>query len=313
MFMHQMDVSAAYLNSDLQDVVYMRQPEGKEDFVDIKLQIAQEFEVVDGGELKHFLGMEIERDGETGSVAIGHKQYIDGLLRDYGMEDCKPNATPLENLCVLEDCPRANQKQYLLYLAMTTRPDIVHCVAKLAQTCSDPHKEHEVAAKRVLRYLKGTSSLKLHFVRNGVPVHCFVDADWAGDCTDRKSFSGWAFFLAGAAFSWESKKQSIIALSSTEAEYVALSTAAKESAYVLKLISEMGFETAPTLMIYSDNQSAQYAELRRNPQSQGYSTFCFKNRAIESQVGRQDALDEKASLNFIRRALQNLLDVSLEY
>ncbi|XP_070132587.1 uncharacterized protein [Drosophila bipectinata] len=211
--------------------------------------------------------MGIERDGETGSVAIGHKQYIDGLLRDYGMEDCKPNATPLEvgyqNLCVLEDCPRANQKQYqslmgtLLYLAMTTRPDIVHCVAKLAQKCSDPHKEHEVAAKRVLRYLRGTSSLKLHFDRTGVPVYCFVDADWAGDCSDRKSFSGWAFFLAGAAFSWESKKQSIIALSSTEAEYVALSTAAKEAAYVLKLISEMGFETAPTLMIYSDNQSAQ--------------------------------------------------------
>ncbi|KAH8323147.1 hypothetical protein KR074_006679 [Drosophila pseudoananassae] len=140
---------------------------------------------------------------------------------------------------------------------MTTRPDIVHCVAKLAQRCSDPHKEHEVAAKRVLRYLRGTSNLKLHFVRTGVPVHCFVDADWAGDCSDRKSFSGWAFFLAGAAFSWESKKQSIIALSSTEAEYVALSTAAKEAAYVLKLISEMGFETAPTLMIYSDNQSAQ--------------------------------------------------------
>jgi len=172
------------------------------------------------------------------------------------MEDCKSNATPLEvvylSLCTVDDCPRANQKQYqsligsLLYLAMTTRPDIVHSVAKLAQRCSDPHKEHEVAAKRVLRYLKGTSGLQLHYARSGMPVHCYVDADWAGDSIDRKSFSGWAFFMAGAAFSWESKKQSIIALSSTEAEYVALSTSAKEVAYVQEIISEMGFKTAST-------------------------------------------------------------------
>jgi len=170
------------------------------------------------------------------------------------MEDCKPNATPLEvgyqSLCTVDDCPRSNQKQYqsligsLLYLAMTTRPDIVHSVAKLAQRCSDPHKEHEVAAKRVLRYLKGTSGLQLHYAQSGMPVHCYVDADWAGDSIDRKSFSGWAFFMAGAAFSWESKKQSIIAFSSTEAEYVALSTSAKEAAYVQKIISEMGFKTA---------------------------------------------------------------------
>jgi len=210
--------------------------------------------------------MEIERNGEKGSVTIGHKQYIDGLLREYGMENCKPNATPLEvgyqSLCTVDDCPRANEKQYqslirsLLYLVLITRLDIVHSVAKLAQRCSEP-QEHELAAKRILRYLKGTSGLQLHYARSGMPVHCYVDGYWAGDSIDRKSFSGWAFFMAGAACSWESKKQSIIALSRTEAEYVALSTSTKEAAYDQKIISEMGYKTASTLMIYSDNQGAQ--------------------------------------------------------
>ncbi|KAH8328794.1 hypothetical protein KR067_013299, partial [Drosophila pandora] len=81
--------------------------------------------------------------------------------------------------------------------------------------------------------------------------------------TDRKSYTGWAFFAAGAAFSWESKKQSVVALSSTEAEYIALSGAAKEAMYIKKLITEMGFGGIKTLQVFSDNQSAQC--LAKNP------------------------------------------------
>lgn len=90
-----------------------------------------------------------------------------------------------------------------------------------------------------------------------------MDADWAGDSSDRKSYTGWAFFAAGAAFSWESKKQSIVALSSTEAEYIALSSAAKEAVHIRKLVSEMGFGDVKTVQIYSDNQSSQC--LVKNP------------------------------------------------
>ncbi|XP_017872869.1 PREDICTED: uncharacterized mitochondrial protein AtMg00810-like [Drosophila arizonae] len=129
--------------------------------------------------------MEIERDGKTGSLSIGHRQYIEDLLKDYGMQDCKPSATPLEIGFQARwddvDCGQVDKTRYqslitsLLYLALTTRPDIIHSVAKLAQRNADPHKEHEVAAKRVLRYLKGTSDLRLHYNKTGVPIHCFVD------------------------------------------------------------------------------------------------------------------------------------------
>lgn len=90
-----------------------------------------------------------------------------------------------------------------------------------------------------------------------------MDADWAGDSTDRKSFTGWAYFAAGAVFIWESKKQSVVALSSTEAEYIALSTAAKEVLYIKKLIGEMGFGCLDLIPLFSDNQSAQC--LVKNP------------------------------------------------
>lgn len=98
---------------------------------------------------------------------------------------------------------------------MTTRPELLHSTVKLAQRNANPHKEHETAAKRILRYLRGTSEMQLHYKKSGQNIHCYVDADWAGDSTDRKSFTGWAFFAAGAAFSWESKKQSVVALSTT--------------------------------------------------------------------------------------------------
>ncbi len=340
MYMHQMDVASAFLNSELTDVVYVKQPEGfvdksypehvlklhkslyglkqsgriwnekldevlqgfgfvpcvsepciytrkvrnnftiivvyvddlivassnKQELNNVKALVSGAFDVVDGGVLKHFLGMEIERDGELGSIHIGHKQFIESLLNDYGMQNCKANALPLEAgfqvKCNEESCQRVNQKAYqsligsLMYLAMTTRPDILHSVTKLAQRNVDPHKEHEVGAKRILRYLKGTTELKLHYQSNGQPIHGYVDADWAGDSSDRKSFSDWSFFAAGAAFAWESKKQSVVALSTTEAEYVALSSAAKEASYITKLVNEMGFGDVPAVKIYSDNQSA---------------------------------------------------------
>ncbi|CAD7012038.1 unnamed protein product [Ceratitis capitata] len=347
LFLHQMDVSTAYLNSDLHDIVYMKQPEhfidkqfpkrvlqlkkalyglkqsGREwnsklesvlikmnfkscpsepcvytrnekgkyniiavyvddliiassdmkDLSDIKAKIADAFDVVDGGSLKYFLGMEIEREGDVGSINICQSQYILNMLSQYGMENCKSVATPLEagfqTYCDKEDCERVNVTQYqsligaLMYLAISTRPDILHSVSKLAQRNSDPHVEHKIGAKRIMRYLKGTVDYKLHYQKTGKPIQGYVDADWGGDTNDRKSYTGCAFVAAGSVFSWESKKQNLVSLSSTEAEYVALSTAAKEAVYIKKLMNETGFNNTAPMVLNSDNQSAQ--QLVKNP------------------------------------------------
>ncbi|XP_036320330.1 secreted RxLR effector protein 161-like [Rhagoletis pomonella] len=111
-----------------------------------------------------------------------------------------------------------------MYLAISTRPGISYSISKLAQRNHNPHKEHDSGIKHVLRYLAGTPDLKLVYRAVRKPVEGYVDADWT---IDRKSYTGYAYFLGGSAIPWESKRQGNVALSSTEEEYIALTTAAK--------------------------------------------------------------------------------------
>ncbi|KAH8418168.1 hypothetical protein KR222_004172 [Zaprionus bogoriensis] len=145
-----------------------------------------------------------------------------------------------------------------MYLAICTRPDILHSICKLAQMNICPSKEHECGVKHILRYLASTKDLKIHYKKCGQPIEGYTDADWGGNVIDRKSFTGYIFFLAGAAFSWESRKQTTVALSSTEAEYMALSAAGKEAVYLRRLINEIGcFPHDQPLRVYGDNLSSQ--------------------------------------------------------
>ena len=117
-------------------------------------------------------------------------------------------------------------------------------------------------AKRTLRYLKQTKDLGISYTRTedsrSNSPYGFTDSDWAGDTGDRKSTGGYTFILANAAVSWKSKKQNIVALSSTEAEYIACSEAAKEAIWIRRLYSELLTKTSPSapILLYADNQSA---------------------------------------------------------
>lgn len=168
-----------------------------------------------------------------------------------------------------EKCEKVESTLYqsligaLLYLALTTRPDILHSVSKLAQRNADPHTEHFKAAKNVLRYLKGTKDLKLKFCKGGNQLIGYADADWGGCTTNRKSYSGYIFYLGNCAISWESKKQSTTALSSTEAEYISMSNAAKEAIYLRRLLQELGFLNKEGVKLNVDNQGA--LKLATNP------------------------------------------------
>lgn len=115
----------------------------KRDLEETKRNISEKFKVVDGGDVKHYLGMVIEREGDVRPISVGHKQYIKNLLQQYGMENCRPVSTPLDPgfqiSCNNTDCQTTDTKQYqsligaLMYLAISTRPDILHSVGKLAQ------------------------------------------------------------------------------------------------------------------------------------------------------------------------------------
>lgn len=143
-----------------------------------------------------------------------------------------------------------------MYLAVLTRPDIAYCVSYLSQFNSCYSHIHWNYCKRVLRYLLHTKSYCLKYTNNNNSnLQGFVDSDWASDALDRKSYTGFCFMLSGSAISWQSRKQKTVSLSSTEAEYTALSEASREAIYLRNLMHEIT-DVFNVIDLYCDNQSA---------------------------------------------------------
>ncbi|CAB0015587.1 unnamed protein product [Nesidiocoris tenuis] len=140
---------------------------------------------------------------------------------------------------------------------MGTRIDINYAVTHLSQFNNCFKEDHWKAAKRVLRYLKGTINYELTYSRNDDELKCYADADWGNCKIDRHSFSGYLFTLSGAAISWTSKKQRTVALSSLEAELVSLSESCKEAIYLRRFLDELGYPIKLPLLIHNDSQGAQ--------------------------------------------------------
>lgn len=127
----------------------------------------------------------------------------------------------------------------LLYVSNATRPDIAYAVSEVSRLNANHTETHWVAAKRILRYLRGTATAKLSYEKGSNPMHSYCDADWESESEGRKSRTGYVIVMAGAAITWCSKKQQTVALSSTEAEYIALSSTAKEALWTLQLRDEI--------------------------------------------------------------------------
>ncbi|XP_033213658.1 secreted RxLR effector protein 161-like [Belonocnema kinseyi] len=150
-----------------------------------------------------------------------------------------------------------------MYIAIETRPDIAHAVVMLSQFNSYNGKTHWQCAKMILRYLQGTINRKLIYTKEDEGILGHADADW-GSCTyDRKFYSGCVFSLSGAAISWTSRKQRIVALSSTEAEYGSLYEAVREAIHFSSFVKELRLDTLSQITIFNDNRSA--GKLDENP------------------------------------------------
>ena len=158
----------------------------------------------------------------------------------------------------------------LMYLSVCTRPDITYIVSNLARFSSKPTTDHWNAVKRVMRYLRGTTDLGIHYSSEcSNELVGYSNADWGGDENDRKSTSGYVFKLSSGAVSWRSKKQTCVALSTAEAEYIALSAAMQESLWLKRLISKLTNTKNQQITILEDNQSA--IAITHNPQFHGRS------------------------------------------
>ena len=226
------------------------------------------WEVTVLGEPTKIVGIEITQTDD--SITISQKLYIKSILEREGLSGINSVTTPLDPNVKLEPNPDGNEGNRsnsfarllgeLQFLANGTRPDIAFAVNRLASYTANPSLQHVTALKRILRYLSGTKDLGITYSKTSTnpqdnSFYGFADAAFANH-DDHKSTSGYVFLAAGGAITWKSKKQTSIALSSTEAEYVALSEAAREACWLRNFYEELGYPQEFPITIKGDNEGS---------------------------------------------------------
>lgn len=241
------------------------------DMVEIKDALKSNYPIKDAGPLSWFLGCSINYDRRKGMLSISQTEFAKNILSRAKMTSCNPVSVPItERLTIPEEPPSQDELQELknipyrsvvgalLYLAVCTRPDLAYTVNQLTRFLSAPRLVHWQAAKRALRYIQGTKTLGLHYQRSDTTdfnLLGFSDADWAGDTDTRKSTTGFCFTLASATISWRVQTQRCVALSTAEAELIALTRTTQEAIWLIRLSNNLGFDHRP-LTIHEDNQAA---------------------------------------------------------
>ncbi|XP_026400064.1 uncharacterized protein LOC113295948 [Papaver somniferum] len=253
--------------------------------------MTKHFEMTDMGLMSYFLGLEVMQTTE--GIFISQKKFAGDILRRFKMEFCNPIKTPVEarsHLSKAGNGELVNASTYrslvgsLRYLT-NTRPDIVFGVGFISRFMETPSQDHLQAAKRILRYVKGTQSHGLFYTSaKTCNLVGYSDSDWAGDVEDRKSTSGFVFHMGSSVVSWSSKKQQVVALSTTEAEYMAAASSASQAVRISVLIPakdghsgiqqktvaiipkfQSGQETVDALERQSNWQDIRYAQERSSP------------------------------------------------
>jgi len=266
----------------------------------LKEELSKSFAMKDLGPARQILGMKISRDRKNGRLWLSQESYIEKVLDRFNMSKAKPVSSPLAGHLKLSSkqsptsekeneemkkVPYASAVGSLMYAMVCTRPDIAHAVGVVSRFLSNPGKEHWAAVKWILRYLRGTSRVCLCFGNGKQVLDGFTDADMAGDIDSRKSTSGYLITYSGGAVSWQSRLQKCVALSTTEAEYIAITEAAKELLWMKKFLQELGLQQERYLL-YCDSHSPIH--LSKN------STFHSRSKHIDVRYHWiRDVLDEK--------------------
>ncbi|KAJ9566572.1 hypothetical protein OSB04_002538 [Centaurea solstitialis] len=337
LYIHQMDVKAAFLNGYLNEEVYMEQPEGfvmfgqenmvcklvkslyglkqapkrwherfdttvtsfgfkhnganrciyskctKESTVVIcvyvddmliigtslvgiletKNYISSNFKMKDLGEVDTILGIKVRRS--ESEISLSQSHYIEKILTKFQHLNIKEFNTPFDSCVKLEKYSgrAVAQLEYasaigcMMYAMHYTRPDIAFAVSRLSQFTSNPGPDNWKAIGRVLGYLKRTSDLELTYKTHPGILEGYTDASWIDNSNDSKSTSGWIYTLAGGAISWASKKQTCIAHSTMEAEFISLAAAGKEAEWIRYLLTDLHFwpHPTPSIPMYCDSEA----------------------------------------------------------
>lgn len=260
-YVRELSGSKAMIAVYVDDLVIMTDTEDQ--MLDIKQALAAQYNMKDLGPLHFCLGISVEQ--EQSSITLNQKHYVNQILHKFGMNNANPVSTPMATDVKFEKedgSKPADQSTYqsiigsLLYAASATRPDISHAVGVLSRFNSSPTETHMSGAKRVLRYLKGTSDRGIKMVKSDGKLVAYSDSSWADNSDNRTSTSGSVFMHGSAPIYWSSKSQSVVAVSTAEAEYIALYDVAKQAAWLKQLYNDIRSLDNPAILTHVDNQSA---------------------------------------------------------
>ena len=260
------------------------------ELTEMKQNLTKYFKVKDLGEVKFLLRIKVNHDRTSGTIELSQQAYINQLLKRFNVQDMKPATTPLTpGICLTQDNHPTTDEgkkdmanvlyasliRALMYAAIGTRPDVTFAVGALSRFLSNPGRRHWAEAKRVLSYLKGTSNYAIKYSTDKSPIgnvfgysqgiamrpaedtmEGFSDSDWAGCVDTRRSTSGFVWIMGGGAICWRSKLQTIVALSSTEAEYVGATPAVQEVIWLRDLLCELGITDNSPSLLNMDNRGA---------------------------------------------------------
>nr|CAN72453.1 hypothetical protein VITISV_008931 [Vitis vinifera] len=291
---YHLDVKSAFLNGILLEEIYVQQPEGFEvighehkvyklhkALYGLKQAPRAWYSIIDShliqlgfrrSENEVTLYLKQNDDGLQLVVSLNvddmlvtgsNRKYAMDILKKFKLESCKEVATPLaQNEKISKNDGEKLEEPFayrslvgsLLYLTVT-KPDLMFLASLLSRFMSSPSNAHMGVAKRVLKYVKGTKNLGIWYLKTGgVKLDGYADSDWAGSVDDMKSTSGYVFTIGSGVICWNSRKQEVVAQSTTEVEYISLAAAANQE------------QSSPT-ELYCDNKSA--ISIAQNPIQHG--------------------------------------------
>ena len=247
----------------------------------IKAELHKQYKMHDLGPIKYILGIEVIRDRANRTMYLSQRKHIGDVLARFNMTDARPVSTPLAKSVPLskEDCPQTPEdSEYmrsvpylsavgsLMYLAVGTRPDIAFAVGALSRFNANPGQAHWKQVQHVFKYLAGTKDLMLCYGpgQDSTSLQIYSDADYAGDVDSARSTSGHAVFIGKCLVNWSSKRQPVVAKSTTEAEYIAANEAGSDGVWFRNFTSELGYPPSGATMLWLDNQSA--IRVGKNPE-----------------------------------------------
>ena len=245
LFIKRQDIKVVIVSLYVDDLIVFGNDELM--IVEFKDSMKREFDMTDLGRMRYFLGLEVLQ--KSNGIFISQHKYALEVLKRFGMDKSNSVHNPIVpgfKLVKDEGGVKVDKTYYkqvvgnLMYLT-ATQPDMMFVVSLISRYMENPTEMHLQVTKRALRYLKGTTDFGIFYKKEGdEELVAYTDSDYAGDLEDRKSTSGYVFLLSSGVVSWTSKKQPVVSLSTTEAEFIAAASCACQAIWLRRVLEKLG-------------------------------------------------------------------------